>query len=125
MSDTPPIRLCIALHASTLNSIHEKAVFRFYCAACCQARARSQCSVHLKACLLMLGVFSFFFYLFFESACPCWRRDCGRRCRWWGLMLQVLMTIEKAISRAPEATWVLVNPLLEDTIDSYTFGLPP
>jgi hypothetical protein len=35
------------------------------------------------------------------------------------------MTIEKAISRAPEATWVLVNPLLEDTIDSYTFGLPP
>jgi hypothetical protein len=59
----------MALYASTLNSIHEKAVFRFYCAACCQARARSQCSVNLKACLLMLGVFSFFlFFIYFLRA---------------------------------------------------------
>lgn len=38
---------------------------------------------------------------------------------------QVLMTIENAISKAPDATWVLINPLLEDTVDSYTFGLLP
>jgi hypothetical protein len=62
MPDTPSIRLFIALHASTRNSIHENAVFRFGCAACCQARARSQCSVHLRACLLMLGVLSFFIF---------------------------------------------------------------
>ena len=38
---------------------------------------------------------------------------------------QVLMTIEHAISKAPDATWVLINPLLEDSVDSYTFGPSP
>jgi len=36
---------------------------------------------------------------------------------------QVLLTIENAVSKAPEACWVLLNPLLEDTIDAYTFGI--
>jgi hypothetical protein len=35
------------------------------------------------------------------------------------------MAIEKAMEKAPAATWVLVNPLLEDTVDAYTFGPPP
>ena len=35
------------------------------------------------------------------------------------------MAIEKAMHKAPAATWVLVNPLLEDTVDAYTFGPPP
>ena len=34
------------------------------------------------------------------------------------------MTIENAIAKAPNAIWVLLNPLLEDTVDSYTFGHP-
>jgi hypothetical protein len=40
------------------------------------------------------------------------------------MQTQVLMTIENAIAKAPNAIWVLLNPLLEDTVDSYTFGLP-
>lgn len=36
---------------------------------------------------------------------------------------QVLMAIENAISKNPNASWLLLNPLLEDAVDASTFGI--
>ncbi|KAJ1480199.1 hypothetical protein T484DRAFT_1957242 [Baffinella frigidus] len=35
----------------------------------------------------------------------------------------VILAVEQAVAKAPEAAWVLLNPLLEDQVDAYTFGI--
>ena len=35
----------------------------------------------------------------------------------------VVLAVEQAVEKMPDATWILFNPDLEDTILSYTFGI--
>jgi len=35
----------------------------------------------------------------------------------------VVLSIEQAVNKVPDATWILLNPALEDTVDGYTFGI--
>jgi len=35
----------------------------------------------------------------------------------------VILAVEQAVQKLPGATWVLLNPILEDTVGGYTFGI--